>query len=452
MLKLTWKDVPNFAFKIHVQLFVRKATYEHGSLKKLATDISNRYLKGKDFELMVQTYLDICWTIDGIKVKTIGEAAPITRSNTLMQAIAMVYMNENPVTAEQCDQINQFAEKCKNSSVSIHNWFFPKVYTLWMYASYASQINDFARNLVVDPQIDESTLAFLYESMKGVGAEINEIVTELSMLRKYGVKSSFFQDGMLHGPDEAWVFTDFHELIPQISEWRQFMPSIPLAVVSLSNKSDLTEIGFTTKLHESGIGKMSGAGSLFTTRGFMHIDSKGELDTSPGLGLMPVREIFERHNKVAFYETLRFVHAIRLYDLVVPITTVSQMPQPLVPKGILDRLKGVLNKKHLLQLDLIIPRVRTLENVDQLIRELEDEIEKADTETMVRTKRELRRHEVIYHVRRLPKGKHPTAEARARAAEYNIVLADDETFVKPHERGEGSLVKTLHQAVVRQGK
>ncbi len=230
------------------------------------------------------------------------------------------------------------------------------------------------------------------------------------------------------------------------------MPSIPLAVVSLSNKSDLTEIGFTTKLHESGIGKMSGAGSLFTTRGFMHIDSKGELDTSPGLGLMPVREIFERHNKVAFYETLRFVHAIRLYDLVVPITTVSQMPQPLVPKGILDRLKGVLNKKHLLQLDLIIPRVRTLENVDQLIRELEDEIEKADTETMVRTKRELRRHEVIYHVRRLPKGKHPTAEARARAAEYNIVLADDETFVKPHERGEGSLVKTLHQAVVRQGK
>ncbi len=449
---MTWKDVPDFAFKINVQLFVRKTTYEHGSLKKLATDISNRYLKGKDFEMMVQTYLDICWTIDGIKAKTIGVNGPVTRSNTLMQAIAMVYMIENPVTVEQCDQISKFAEKCKNSTASIHNWFFPKVYTLWMYASYVSQINDFARNLVVDPQVDESTLAFLYESMKDVGAQIDDMMTELALLRKYGVKSSFFQDGMLHGPDEAWVFTDFHELLPQISEWRQFMPSIPLAVVSLSNKDDLTEIGFTTKLQESGIGKMSGAGSIFTTRGFMHIDSKGELDTSPGLGLMPVRKIFERHNKVAFYETLRLVHAIRLYDLVVPITTVSQMPQPSVPKGILNRLKGVLNKKHLLQLDLIIPRLRTLENVDRLIHELEVEIEKADTETVERAKRELRRHEVVYHVRKLPKGKHPTAKARARAAEYDIVLADDETFVKPHERGEGSSVKTPHRATVRQGK
>ena len=125
------------------------------------------------------------------------------------------------------------------------------------------------------------------------------------------------------------------------------------------------------------------------------------------------------------------------------------MPQPPVSKGTLERLKSIFTRKHLLSPDLIVPRLRSLENVDQLVRELEQEIEQADAETVERAKRELRRHEVIYHVRRLPKGKHPTAEARARAEKYNIVLADNETFVKPHERGKGNLEPVAHRAKAR---
>jgi len=75
-----WNAIPNFAFRVNVQAFVRSANYQSGTLKKLAQDIFDRYIRGKDFAPALQSYIDICWTIDIVKVATIGVQAPIGHS------------------------------------------------------------------------------------------------------------------------------------------------------------------------------------------------------------------------------------------------------------------------------------------------------------------------------------------------------------------------------------
>ena len=448
-VKLTWQAIPNFAFKVNVQMLVRSTAYQPGSLQKLAQNIFDHYMKGKTFEVALQTYIDLCWTIDIVKVATIGVSAPINRSNTLMQAIAMIFAREAYLDYGQLGSIKELVKSAEDSS-GLTSWFLPKLSTLRDNVTRAQQADWLAATLSVDPRFGDGALTLVQESAAEAGRQATEMIHELAVLRKYGVKSSFFQDGMLHDPLYAWVFMDFHDIGLFFSDWGEFRTSSSLAVAGLAERSSLTKIGVEPKESRQGMSWVRGVRLSFDAQAIMTIDSEGELDVSFGLELMPMRKFFVHRENEALYEFLRYAHALRLYDLVVPLVTVEKMPQPAVPKGTMERLKNLFSRKHLINPDLIVPRLRTLENVDDLVRELEIEVEQADKETAERAKRELVRHDVVYHVRRLPKGKHPTMEARERAAEYGIVLAENETFVRPHERGKGELQGRVHRAKARQ--
>jgi len=448
-VKLTWQTIQNFVFKANVQMFVRSATYQSGSLQRLAQRIFDHYLKGVAFELALQRYIDLCWTIDGVKTATIGVSGPIQRSNTLMQAIAMIFARESYLSEGQLSTIKELVGSLDGVS-GLPTWFLPKLQTLRDNVIRAQEADWLASSLSIDPRFGAKALEYIQEKSSETAKQATEMVHELAVLRKYGVKSSFFQDGMLHDPSDAWVFMDFHEVGVLTSDWKEFRGSLPLALVALSERSSLTKIAAEAFDQRRGMSQVHGVHLSFDARISMTLDSEGELDvSSSGIDLMPLRSFFAYRGNEAYYEVLRYAQALRLYDLVVPLAIVEKMPQPLVPKGTLERIKNILKRKRLINPDLIIPRLRALENVDELVRELEIEIEQADKETAERAKHELARHDVIHHIRRLPKGKHPTMEARERAAEYGIVLADNETFVKPHARGKGELVAKIHRAKAR---
>lgn len=443
----TWRDVPNFTFKVQVQMLVRSANCSYETLKRLARDIYTRYVKNNDFDRALQSYMDVCYTIDGIKANTIGKAASTNRSNMLMQAVAAYFATEMNKSEKNMTTLKSRMDTSA-SGTGVQTWFYAKLNSLENFAGEVERAEWLASQIFVYPSLGQSAKDFVEEHAAQAAREATEMVHGLTVLRKYGVKNSFFQDGILHGPSQVWVFMDHDELREMIPDWSSFIPH-QLAFISLSDKDSLTRgIGAMPSEKEVGVSRSCGAKTTFGGHVFMALDTEGEMDASYGLGLIPVRQFFERRNNVALYEYLRFAQALRLYDLVVPITTVEKMPKPPIAGGVLDRIKNVLKRKHLLNPDLFVPRIRSLENVDLLLRELETEIEQADADTTKRS-REISRHEVIWHIRRLPQGKKPTPEARKRAEEHGIVLAENETYVRPHERGKGELKVVAHQAKVR---
>jgi hypothetical protein len=96
---------------------------------------------------------------------------------------------------------------------------------------------------------------------------------------------------------------------------------------------------------------------------------------------------------------------------------------------------------------LILPRLRLIIEHPELIQqELEKEVEEAEE----KTRRLLRGHDVVGHVRVLPPGYSPSPEARQKAAKLNIQLAENETWVKKYHRGDETRgeIKS-HEAVQR---
>lgn len=445
-MSLSWRDIPNFTFKVRVQLLVRGANCSYETLKRLARDIYERYVKHTDFDRALQSYMDTCYTIDGIKAQTIGKTAPTNRSNMLMQAVAAYFATEMDKSEKNMTTLKSTMD-LSASGTGLQTWFYAKLASLEHFVREVERAERLASQLFVLPKFGEWAKDFVEEHAAQAAKEATNMIHELATLRKYGVKNSFFQDGMMHDPSQAWVFMDFYELRKLIADWADFMRP-QFAFIGLSDKESLGHIGAKAVERVVGNSKSVGAEISFPAHVFMALDTEGEMDASYGLGLMPVRQFFERRNNVALYEYLRFVQALRLYDLVVPITTVEKMPRPPIEGGLLNKIKNVLKKKHLLNPDLYVPRIRSLDNVDLLLKELEEEIEKADADTTKRA-REISRHEVIWHIRRLPKGKKPTPEARKRAEEHGIVLAENETYVRPHERGKGELREVVHHAKAR---
>lgn len=444
-MPLSWRDIPNFTFKTRVQMLIRSLT-SYETLKRLARDIYERYVKNADFDRALQAYINTCYTIDGIKVGTTGKSAPTNRSNMLMQAIAANLALEMDRVEKNMATLKSTMELSASGS-QVATWFYAKLASLENFAGEADRAQRLATQFFVHSTAGNWAKEMIEKHAAQAAKDATDMIHELATLRKYGVKNSFFQDGMMHDPSQAWVFMDFYELRKLIADWADFMPQ-QFAFIGLSDKDSLGQIGAKPIERVVGQSVSVGAQTSFPAHAFMALDTEGEMDASYGLGFMPVRGFFECYNNVALYEYLRFVQALRLYDLVVPITTVEKMPRPPIEGGLLNKIKNVLKKKHLLNPDLYLPRIRSLDNVDLLLRELETEIERADADTTKRL-REVSRHEVIWHIRRLPQGKRPTPEARKRAQEHGIVLAENETYVRPHERGKGELKPVAHHAKAR---
>lgn len=255
-----------------------------------------------------------------------------------------------------------------------------------------------------------------------------DIAGELAALRRYGVKPAIYKDGLLQGPKESWILAPTPVVTPGIT-----------GIAVLSSATDLANLGY----HPVDTGGIREAYAMDLKAAVaFEISAAGNLYLRSGYEAIDVGEMMAAMQMSDTYECLRIIQLLRLYDLIVPLEVVRKLPAwpTASPLRIVTRLtRGVLS----LSPDLILRRVRALENPNLLIKLLDQEIEAAEHDTALRSPRKTRRHEVVSFVRRLPDGRHPTPEARQRARdEIGIELADNETYVRQHERGTGDKIRS----------
>ncbi len=449
-LKRRMIALPDFPFKTEVARLVRRGNPEAAEADALAERIYGHYLRGKPVHLALPLFLAIAFKVDEVKTHTIGTKAGTRTENALMQLVAEHYALETPVSLADVKFVEDEAKKLRTDASS---WLYPKATILGALLMSKFNTVELARNIRfrgpawLTRSIDE-LIGKVADDLRETSFSMMQ---ELSNLRRYGVKTSFFQDGMFHQQSDAWFFTDFTGLGSQTFNMSASrMTTRPLAFVSLASRASITGIIPRVVKYDFGKAKMNSIDFGFDPHLIWTIDDRGELFNSPSSGVLSVRKLFAGEGREEFYEIMRFSQVLRLYDLVVPIEVVQTMPTlPRLTGGLVRRIvTGFIKGREMpFTPAIVVPRLRALENPQHLVEELEREVEQADEETIRRSREAIRRHEVVAHVRRLPEGHHPSAEARRVAREeLGIELADNETYVRKHERGTGEPVNGPHRA------
>jgi hypothetical protein len=296
----------------------------------------------------------------------------------------------------------------------------------------AIELRTYAERIRPNVKATEIAMALFEKSGYSLAEANDELARDLTSMRRYGVKPAYFQDGLLHASHEAWG------ILPPPEEMRGGVT----AVTFLANRASLTDLEYHT-------GNLVAGNKSFEVKVenllAMVIDPQGNLSQGYSYLGMSTEEILRGIGLGDTYQLIRTIQLMRLYDLVVPIETIVRVPEwPQLETG--SKLTRMIKKAKSLTPTLIIPRLKMLENMSGLMEQLEREVEQAQTSTDARTRAELRRHGVVGHIRILPPGRKATPTAVQRAKEeLGIVLADNETYVKPHKRGNGDEIRS-HRA------
>lgn len=306
----------------------------------------------------------------------------------------------------------------------------------WLYAKFAhlsltlatiGNVLDWARELLTNnfDEFQEDILSDIGDLRVANDAILAKIVSS----RKYGIKNCYFVDGPLLPKGAAWTFNDpeFYQLI-----WRRDQL---LAVVQLTeNAEDLENARIETLEDHRGqvnhVGYWHSHEFLFC--GFL--DKKGNIWLDGHLE-MSLESILSAAGSryVTVYPILKLVLLSHLLDLVVPVEVAAAFPSmgTAGTPRLADDCENCRPKIYL-------PRLRAARG------EVVIEPENSDHRQVT-----IRAHEVVWHLRRLPGGYRPSMEATTLAVEHGITLAENETFVRSHIRGQGMPVKKVSQAVSR---
>ncbi|MDB5266891.1 MAG: hypothetical protein JWN89_706 [Parcubacteria group bacterium] len=406
---------------------------------RVAQRISDRYLKGHPLKEAVALFGVMCIGIDDVKCKSLGHSGSTSVSNHIMKLVATYYVRSLlMVTQADLDLV----EGMKNSPEFTElSWMQIKFGVFHRVLLDYWRALDFAMKLSLPDEIRSITTSQVVDEMRNQSLALLEGIVGL---RKYGLKSCYFEDGMCHAPGDVWVFTNPNDyrIIGNLPS--RYLGNDILGVVNLAKKDAVINAGSLTPIQTTFEGMTVGVSNPFLANFMWSINGRGDVHAQIGNSELPVREIFERLGKEAEFATLLFANSLRLYDLLVPVEVVATMPTtPRLDAGLSGLVDRIRNGKVQI-VDLMVPRLRTLDQYAHLELLAEKEFEEAVADT---NHRAVRKHEVEAFVRRLPKGRHPTKAARDLAwKEQGIVLSDSETYVRKHERGEGKLEPVVHRA------
>lgn len=441
------KRMKNPSFTRELREMYRNRDTGSKKIIDLAQRIVNEFLVShKSFASALTAFLDLCLTIDQIKVEVLGATGRTKVSNCLMQMVATHWVGRSHHTWDDWRLVEKLTEQLPMAGD--FSWYYPKVHTVAGAIGNKIQTEEFARSIEI-PSSTRQLFDRLQQEMGDVETGVREMMDELHAKRKYGLKPSYFQDGLFHRRDQAWVILGTHEFEKLDDPFELYANCI--AQVILTEKSKIASLESRIRL-TYGANYQKFEQDVGVEPTFVWLtDRLGELCIVPGGG-MSVRDIFRQQDKELEYALVRFANTLRLYDLLVPLVVVESCPE--LPNqessGLIGSLFGDGKNKRvqrLLDPRLIIPRLRKLrDNPEELVRLLEQEIE----EDIERTRRKKRRHEVTAFARRLPKGHKASPTAQVLAAKEGIVLEEGETCVKRHERNKDQPpIERPHRAIPR---
>jgi len=382
--------------------------------------------------LEVQRFLSLANTIETIKQGVDGqEKGTGYIANTLVISLARLYAAHMPVEEECLLQLGEY-EKLLQQHPSLQ-WMYAKV--SFLYRAYARRA--YAVNLLREqmPTDAEASRQLAEMGVDDPAATIAEIAAALNEQRAYGVKPCLFRDGMLHDSDDAWVFSDGHDLMQDMPEGIEIDP--PLAVTVLGAQREIKQL--QPERYDHGRGMISTRFD-FRDKLVAAIQASGEFTVDPQLGMVPLETYFIQAERRKAYQLFQIIHLLRLYDLIVPQYVAADLTVPAWPVLTDDQPR---RGRHLpVPADglrtLVLPRLRVLRHPDAVRAALDQELAEAERETEQRSQRgPVANHPVTGFVRPLPAGCTASPKAHELAwKERKIILGEGETYVRFHRRGQ----------------
>lgn len=415
------KEIPFYAAA--KKLFTRTDDpIESADLYKHAERLYRDYVRGHDISGVIQNIMFLLNIHHSIALR-IGN---IDLRRYMRIAAALI----DPIIVHHDVNEKQLAEiQCVvNISVSGTLGIELKDIVLTRLRNYV-QIRTYADGLKTTYAENHESLADLQPELEQMG---NDFMNGIRNLRRYGVKSSYYQDHFLHDKKQAWVLADIRDVLGDAAISTRGI----FALISLAQKDSIEKAGM--KFQKTSTSVTHQYASAYSSDAAFFLKWDGELhDANPDRHLF-VREVFKRAGAEAEYEMLRVAFLARIHDLVVPLEHTRTMPP-------LDDLRAVgdASRRHgdqgkdigpILR-KVFLPRIRGLS--DPALRA---QLEREHT-LMLRAMREhdVKEHDVKEFVRTLPVGHHPSPEAVELARMFDIILdpKGNETFVRPHTRGKG---------------
>ncbi|MFZ2803823.1 MAG: hypothetical protein WA001_01225 [Patescibacteria group bacterium] len=409
-------------------------------MRRHAQQIVDEFLRNPDFSSSMNMFVNICFTINEVKVRTLGLQRVSFPANNLLQLVGSMWIARAPVSWVEYEMTLNVAQHFRNDEELL--WYFPKIHGV----SQSIYLKLGTEGMVRAFHPSNEALRFI-ERLRDSGhdpdALCRTVVDALHERRKYGVKPAYFQDGLVHAPPQAWLILDTDEVRSREMDPLGLNRGC-MAWFALANKSDI--IGLDTRPRtEDGLPTLL-LGLEFPTYFQWFLDREGEFHMQPN-GSMPVRSVYRAAGKEDEYSLVKLVNILRLYNLTVPLRIVEELSETTPPY---DASGGShdpgIRPPSLLDPRLVLQRIRRLtENPESLTQAFDEEAGRDEERTL----RRIGRHDCVGHARRLPAGHRASPRARNLAAQEGIVLEPNETYVQKHKRGEGNEAQRPHRAVRR---
>lgn len=388
------------------------------------------------FRAIIPFFLNLCYTVDMVKVETTGQTAPTDVSNAIQTAIGHEIVKNVSWTHADIEWLEEAIKAFKSNPSNMETWGGTKLVVL-----KNSMVHMHSTMKLASVSLSLFSPALVAEMERGYDskeAELSELMSHLVELRRYGVKSSFTRRGFLPEQNGAWVMWDYRDIAKELGTSRRDCIAILAFAADVNQIKDLRMEAFRHEKTDH-----TGLRTPFPCSFMWHMQTDGEIDLSANNGSFPVREIFKNNGNAVLYQAFREQLIGHLYDLIVPVAKLATLPTARgVKKGVVRKIQELLGRRQMDPVaELILPRIKLLENHSEVARAAEEEIQKSAEETGRRAKR---RHDVVDFIRPLPPGHRPSPMARKLAREaFGIELADNETYVRSHKRGSGEEI-TAH--------
>lgn len=365
--------------------------------------------------------------LDGIKVKAAGINSSTKPINSLMGVFLSEVMWRANINQEDIDGIRNVAEAVsKTDDVHLH-WYIPKMLPLSNAAELKRRLLDFLP--AMRPYGERVTAEQL-------AADNDELFASTVQLQRYGVKpciapalpQSNIREWLVSVPqEEERGLPTYHPgkgLIVYFHGSNREIKSTEMDRQEYVSPVDDRRVVSVKSIVAAGIDPSSITISLaLYSDGHLHYAQSQKIleYLDPALRLK--------------YEQLRSEILSIYFDSVVPVFLAELVNREasLRPKGSIGRIAIGLKKIPDLR-KLVLARKRMLdENINSVIEELTN----PELDLVRSEKKKLTKHDVVWHIRKLPPEYRASAEARAKCLEEaGIILADyGETYVSEHTRG-----------------
>lgn len=373
-------------------------------MMRLQENLYQEYLKGLSFPDMVDTYLALAKIINKIGL-TVAGSGKNEMHNSFMNTFRYVFVTHHDMTEREVNFLDTYINKTMVQKKEEDYWR-----GMMQPVGIAAGNYIHTRTYVRHEEKDQTErLHTILEKEQGELKNLaQELLEAIKTQRRFGLRSSFYQDDLFHDESDGWVMMHPFEF--------EKTNIGTLAAIFLASRDAVMKTGISAKRYsvfEHKAMKANVEGAAFDSKLAWKLGLDGELYMGGSNSRISVREIFQRFDQEPLYDLLRLSFIARVHDLVVPAGGVKTLPgQKKLRDSIKKASEGKITEEEFRTVirEFMVQRVKYINNRDRVTKDEESE------ENKIRTK--VGEKPLAGNVYELAEGYHRTAYAEANFLEY----------------------------------